>query len=266
MADSRITVIGPQTKEKGISLLPSNQKIIHQTDKGIKLHIINSNQDKGRRDIIATVAGSVLLGLQSIIYLESTIEGMFGKITFEKIKEIIVRSITDFWEDAHDKEVEYLFNIADDQNRNRILSLTATSTSKPILHEIPSDHGVTIGVIGDQKERIRREIYSEITTILMLKADLEPAEAALISCLRAMRRETENPGNIFVGGPIQLAAMKGTKAYYMASNYKDFLSFRGAKFNSLIDIRMAPLKHMSWPIFEKVYDPNLPLEVALADI
>lgn len=263
-ADSRITVVGASQTEKGLSTLPSTHEIKHQTDHGIKLHIVKSDQTRGRRDIVASVAGSVLLGLQSLIYLESVIQGMLGAQTFDRLLETIVRAIDLFWSDAHDKGVEYIFQLADDQNRTRIFELTASNSSTPELREVHAEQGIVLSVIGDQKQRVRNEVFSEINRILYLKSEISLEEAALIASIRAMRRETENPQNLFVGGPIQMVTMKGVSAYYVASQYKEHIAFRSAIFGPTLDAFVAPLRHTAWPIASDQYDPDLTLEEALA--
>lgn len=264
LTDSRITVMGRSDDAKAINYLPTTLKLKHQTDRGIKLHIIKSDQSKGGRDIVASVAGSVLLGLQSLIYIDSAIQGLLGKLTFDRLLNTVINSIEHFWDGAYDQEVEYLFKIADDDNKTRILHVLATRDSKPTLLEIRPENGVVLGVIGDQSERVRQDIFSEINRIMILRPSMSVEAATLIAAIRAMRRETEDPQNLFVGGPIQMAAMKGVNAYYMASHYKTQIAFRSALFGPNADLFSGPFKHVSWDISLKEYDPQLSLEDALS--
>lgn len=68
-ADSRITILGSIDKQTATGgFLPSNAKIRHQTDSGIKIQIVSAIRDdnESSRDFVFSIAGAVSLGLQSL--------------------------------------------------------------------------------------------------------------------------------------------------------------------------------------------------------
>lgn len=260
LSDSRLTVVRNKRDENGFVNISSDMEICHQNDFGIKLHVMKSDRKRGRRDIVASVAGAVSLGLQSIIHLEAVIIGILGRVSFDQLLEIIDETIDNFWRPAYDKEIEYLFMLADDSGRTRIFEKIGTPGQVYPLKEVPNDHGVYFGVIGDRKAEIKSIILSEVNKLLVCNARI-PIEAALeVACVRAIRREIEDPQNLLVGGNIQAAAMKGDKGYYLSVQYDNHLSFRSASYPSQIDISKFPMLHPLWPLYLEIYNPQNEIE------
>ncbi|MGE0919758.1 hypothetical protein [Trichlorobacter lovleyi] len=260
LSDSRLTVVRNKNVENGFVNIPSDTEICHQNDFGIKLHVMKSDRKRGRRDIVASVAGAVSLGLQSIIHLEAVIIGLLGGAKFDQLIEIIDETIDNFWRTAYDKEIEYLFMLADDSGRTRIFEKIGTPREVYPLEEVPNEHGVYFGVIGDRKNEIKGIILCEVNKLLICKPRM-PIETALeIACVRAIRREIEDPQNLLVGGNIQAAAMKGHEGYYLSAQYDNHLSFRSASYPSQINISRFPLMHPLWPFNSEIYNPRNAIE------
>lgn len=264
IADSRLTVIRKETQqvnEEGISILPANTKIVHQNDFGIKLHVIKHRNKKNERDIVIAVAGAVSLGIQSIIHLEACFAGLYGHQTFEQTIELIETTIDRFWENSYDKDIEYLITLADDETKTRIFRKIGRDHSLSKIEEILPEHEMTLGVIGDNCDAIKKTIFGEVNTLLVINNNI-PIEAALdAACGRAMRREIENDENVYVGGYIQAAAMKGKEGYYMGVHYKDGISFRGVFYGKEVSLAEYPFKYPSWPYNWDIYNPKIELEL-----
>jgi hypothetical protein len=263
ISDSRLTVLKKKQipNETALNILPTNTFIAHQNDCGIKLHLIKHRNKRNERDIAFAVAGAVSLGIQSILHLEATFLGLMGEQTFEQTVVLIDKTIDKFWENAYDKEIEYLITLADDNNSTRIFRKIGKSNEIFTILEVKSENGITLGVIGDNSELIRSNILGEVNKLLIINNTI-PIESALASaCGRALRREIENEDNSFVGGNIQGIGLKGRDGFYMTIQYKEGVSFRGIYYGNEVYLDEFPSRYPTWPYDSNIYDPKIELEL-----
>lgn len=259
ITDSRLTTSKRKTKlqsndssESAKTFIPSNIEIVHQSDTGIKLHIIKSLNSAHQRDIVVSIAGSVSLGIQSVIHLESALRGITKYVNYDSLLKIIDVTIEKFWENAHDKEVEYLFMIPDDEGRSRILRKHRNFS----FEEIPPIHDIIVGVIGDNSKLIKERIIGDINRIITAKKEIPLYVATEVACIRAMRKEIEDEDNKLVGGAMQMGILEGNTADYYRVNYKGINYFRGISYGELIDLNTFPFYYRPWSIGVDLFDPE----------
>lgn len=275
LSDSRLTVVRrtqpdstvsseqiTENVERAFPLLPENVEIVHQNDSGIKIHVIHYEKKSGRRDITITVAGAVALGILSAIHLEATLNGLYGKYSYEQVLDIIEDHLNRFWQTAYDQDIEYLIMLADDDGKTHLWKKVGGRGGIKPLSEVMDENGMLLGVIGDQAELVRQQIFGDVNKLTLLNHDLILEEALDIASVRALRAAIENKDNPLVGGGIQAAVMKGTEGYYMTASYNGRYFFRGVEFGPTLRQDNAPLKHPTWPYDLAYYDPAVSIETA----
>jgi hypothetical protein len=264
ISDSRITIIGLNKfntidNEQGFykNLLSSNVSIKHQTNKGIKTFIVNHRlqfQNSFSRSIIFTVAGAVPLGLHSLYFLQARLDGTLFPSTSEKLVPFILDTLQDFWEDAYDKDIEYLFAFTDENNQLRSFKITGCPDNFE-MEEVERYHGLLFSVIGDNSEEVITEILHETNAFSTL--GLNPNNMVFISCIRALRRAINEPSILSIGGGIQLVNLIGNKAGHMGvriSNDECYLM--GAKIPGGLKLGSGAQGQGIMDLSHIKYDPN----------
>lgn len=230
-ADSLITTLGASTKQTAVGgFLPSNAEIKHQTDKGIKIQIVSAVTDSSEiyHDFVFSIAGAVSLGLQSLIHLDSVFKTFYENYSFEQYIDKVEITLHEFWQDAWDKEIEYLMTATDDIGEVRIIHIRGTE-SDLVLEEIQHEHGLLLAVIGDNAEGSRATILREMNSLMC--AGMEMTSALDVACVRMMRRAIEDSTQKFIGGNMQACLLVDKNAKYMTLDDGANLLFRGVKYS-----------------------------------
>ncbi|KAM3098025.1 hypothetical protein ACKFKF_18370 [Phormidesmis sp. 146-12] len=257
-SDSLITTLGANSQQTGTgSFLPSNAEIKHQTARGIKIQIVSATaygKSDVRRDFVFSIAGAVPLGLQSLIHLDSVFKTFLANYRFEDYLKRVEGTLREFWQDAWDKDIEYLVTAADDGGEIRIIYMRGTE-SDLIIEEIEAEDGLLFAVIGDRAEEAYDMIRRETNSLMC--AGMEIDSALHLACLRMMRRAIEDPNQIFVGGSIQSCQVWGRKAAYITLDDGNQLMYRGVKYsrewNRSIDMAPFPVAYIS----ADMYNPQV---------
>jgi hypothetical protein len=264
-SDSLITTTGAITDQAALkTFLPSDTEIKHRTDKGIKIQIVSASSEDGAptHDFIFSIAGAVSLGLQSLIHLESVFKIFYEKCSFEEYLRTIETVLNEFWEDARDKDIEYLITTVDDSKEVRIIHVKGGgSESSLVFEEIQKEGDLLLAVIGDNADEARNKILNE--THALLYAGYEVFSALDIACLRMIRRAVEDPEQEFIGGNIQSCMLTEDKAQYIVLDNGSHLLFRGIKYprghheyprrlNQLVDKKSFLVSH----IYQNIFNPD----------
>jgi hypothetical protein len=261
-SDSLITTVGASNHQLDIGgFLPSNEEIKHRTTRGIKIHIVSAMTDgrSNNRDFVFSIAGAVPLGLQSLIHLDSVFKTFYGNYRFEEYIGRAERTLQEFWQDAWDKDIQYLVTAVDDVGEIRIIYIRgAKSESNLIVDEIEAENELLFAVIGDQAEPAKDLIRSETNSLMC--AGIEMYSALDLACLRMMRRAVEDPSQIFIGGNIQSCLLRGRNAQYVTLDNGNQLMYRGVEYskewNDSIDIAPRPI----FNIGEDIYNPQISIQ------
>ncbi|MFN6487130.1 MULTISPECIES: hypothetical protein [unclassified Nostoc] len=272
-ADSRITTLGASTKQTTVGgFLPSNAEIKHKTDRGIKIQIVSAVTDgsESYRDFVFSIAGSVSLGLQSLIHLDSVFKTFYENYSFEQYIDRAKITLHEFWQDAWDQEIEYLMTATDDIGEIRIIYVKGTE-SDLVLEEIQQEDGLLLAVVGDNAEESRETIRRETNSLMC--AGMEMNSALDVACVRMMRRAIENPNQIFIGGNIQACLLVDKSAKYLTLDDGSNLLFRSVKYsrewrdyprklNTLIERPSFPVLNIN----QDMYDPQKSLQEIMNQI
>ena len=256
-ADSLLTTLGPKDRrgEKG-AFLPSNAEIRHQTPRGIKIHTVSASvgEKRSSRGFVFSIAGAVPLGLQSLIHLDSVFKTLRERYSFEEYISHAEKTLRDFWQHAWDKDIEYLITACDDHNETRIFHLKGTE-SDLITEEVQLENGLLFAVIGDGAEKAREWILRETNSLVCAGFDIYSSLDT--ACIRMMRRAIEDPTQIFIGGSIQSASLRGWEARYLTVDDGNQHAFRGVEYpveyENLINRAPFPITYVCGDI----YDPQL---------
>ncbi|EDX82324.1 hypothetical protein S7335_881 [Synechococcus sp. PCC 7335] len=229
--DSRITTTGAKTKQTEVGgFLPSHTEIKHQTDKGIKIQIVSALTGSGEhcRDFVFSIAGAVSLGIQSLIHLDSVFTTFYEDCDFEQYIEKAKATLHTFWQDAWDKDIEYLMTATDDNNEIRIFHVKGTK-SDLVFEDLQQEDELLLGVIGDNAEEARATIRQEISSLMY--AGMAIHSALDLACVRMMRRAIENQNQKFIGGNMQACLLVDKGANHMVLDDGQNLLFRGVRYS-----------------------------------
>ena len=268
MADSRLTVTGPRDgtgpqsrRESGAvhTLLPSDQEVRHRTDLAVKLHIVNVRALFAERPwlpVVFCVAGAASLGLHSLLHLAARVDGMMLPRDYDKVTDFVCEALAQFWRDAHDKDIEYLFAYLRDGTL-RIERLWGNARAPELRREeVRAEHGLTFAVIGDDAEGVHGEILGE--TCALSAAGCDPERVVWLACVRALRRRIEAPSVWTVGGGIQMAHVATKSAGHMAVLMgRNECYFRGAPVPVLDGLGEQGGGRRCIDLCEPKYNPNL---------
>ncbi|HYW22049.1 MAG TPA: hypothetical protein VE956_22610 [Nodularia sp. (in: cyanobacteria)] len=274
-ADSRITILGPIDKQTAVGgFLPSNAEIRHQTDSGIKIQIVSAIRDdnESSRDFVFSIAGSVSLGLQSLIHLDSVFKTFYENYSFEEYIDRIKITLHEFWKDAWDQEIQYLMTATDDSGKIRIIYIRGSeSESDLVLEEVQEEKGLLLSVIGDNAEEAREKIFSETNSLV--SRGMEMNSALDVACLRMMRRAVEDQNQIFIGGNIQSCYLKDKSAKYITLDDGCNLLFRGVKYSreygdypSKLNREKDLPSFLTSSINQDIYDPRKSIQEIMDQI
>lgn len=243
---------GESDKESG-AFLPSNVEVRHQTPHAVKVHIVSQSEHfycGDGYDVIFSIAGNVSLGLQSILHLESYLQGTYD-LWFDDMAYAIRDKIYPFWSKASDKEIELSYCITDHKGRTHIFEIF-TREGELFIDFVDEVHGVTISVIGDDPKEVKNTIYKKITALTYGKG-LTLEEATHIACVDTLKEKIDSEESIFIGGSIQGARLQGYKASYLS--FKDeHVSFRGSQVeqSDRLNYPSVALLEEGYPITEVV--------------
>jgi hypothetical protein len=258
-ADSLLTTLGARNHQTGVGFLPSNAEIKHQTPRGIKIQIVSAITD-GRasfRDFVFSIAGAVSLGLQSLIHLDSVFKTFYGNYRFEEYINRTEMTLREFWQDAWDKDIEYLITATDDVGEMRIIYVKGTE-SDLIFEEVYPKDGLLFAVIGDGAEEAQNMIRRETNSLMC--AGIEMDSALEIACLRMMRRAVEDPNQVFIGGSIQSVLLRGRNAQYITLDDGSHLMYRGVKYPKVWNSSITRPPFPITSIDHNRYNPQVSLQ------
>ena len=229
-SDSLITVLGSKTS--GGTFLPSNSEIKHQTPRGIKIHVVTALTKEGEvdRDFVFSIAGAVPLGLQSLIHLESVFKTFYDNYSFDEYILRIKDTLLEFWQDAYDKDIDYLLTAISDDGETKIFHIKGTGSDQDLyFEEIEPKSGIILAVIGDCSEEAQKQIMTEVNALMC--AGIELYSALDLACLRMLKRVIEDETQIFIGGNIQACLLVGRRAHYITLDDGENLLYRGIKYS-----------------------------------
>lgn len=263
ISDSLLTTIKNIDKDKknddiidSGSFLPSDQKIVHQTPYGIKVHIIsqkNSTYASSRFDIVVSIAGNVSLGLQSLLHVDAILQGS-SYMWDDQILWIIEDKIRLFWNNARDQSLQMSFVITKHKRKTKFFELYADNNTFEFF-EVEEEHGLLISVIGDGSADVKEEIYKRINSLSYSNMSLNQIiHKVSIGILLEIINSTNSR---FIGGSLQGAIFNDNIASYLKikteTEFGDYLVFyRGAEIESyeskLIEVPLLDLTSPDFPI------------------
>jgi hypothetical protein len=186
------------------------------SNKAVKLHVASQRRTTyaaERYDILFAMSGNLLLGLQSVLYVDACLQGTSGTWVDAMIN-IIDDKLLDFWSDAITKEITYSISLHDHKRRARIFEWRGENPrGTPSMREAEEEHGLLFSVHGDRAAFVRQRILSEIQRCSC--HGIDPNHALPYSCIRALRAEIDDPTSIYIGGNIQAAYMRGHIAEHL---------------------------------------------------
>lgn len=273
-SDSLITVLGSNASQTAIgTFLPSNAEVKHQTPKGIKIQIVTALTKEGEvdRDFVFSIAGAVPLGLQSLIHLDSVFKTFCDNYSFEEYITKIKETLFEFWQDAYDKDIDYLLAATSDDRETKIFHIQGTgSDSNLYFEEVQPENGITLAVIGDCAGAARSQIMTEVNALMC--GEIELYSALDVACIRMLRRAIEDDTNRFVGGNIQACWLIQYKANYIALDNGRNLIYRGIEYSREwndyprnLNTEVDRAGFLTTKIDQDIYDPQMPIEQVVAN-
>lgn len=271
-SDSLITVLGSKTS--GGTFLPSNAEIKHQTPRGIKIHVVTALTKEGEadRDFVFSIAGAVPLGLQSLIHLESVFKTFYDNYSFDEYISRIKDTLLEFWQDAYDKDIDYLLTATSDDRETKIFHIKGTGSDQDLsFEEIEPKNGIILAVIGDCSEEAQKQIMTEVNALMC--AGIELYSALDLACLRMLKRAIEDETQIFVGGNIQACLLVGCRAHHIALDDGENLLYRGIKYSRewsdyprKLNTDVDRKGFLTTKIDKDIYDPKMTIEEVVEKI
>lgn len=228
LSDSRLTTIYKgNTSVQRASFLPSDMKILHQTDYGIKVQILTQNTSgstASQFNIVVSIAGNVSLGLQCLAHIDACLMTN-STLWAESVPWYLKDKINEFWNDARDQSLQMSFVLNNHKGKTKIFELDADDNSFE-FSEVNEVSGILISVIGDNAFSVKEKIFNEINRRLYTE-DLNTSIHK--SAITELKKEIESQSNLFVGGKIQGAIFNDNIAMYLKVKNEDGCSIRAAR-------------------------------------
>lgn len=217
LADTLLTVISRRSncgtlpdKATLVRVIPEGWEVKNQTKYGVKTYPVLQKSAVGDvrvRPMVFCIAGSVALGLHSLIHLEARLTGTPLMGSLDELLHFVVNTLREFWDGAFDKDIEYLFAITDN-NQLHLYKIVGDRNTFDLL-EIARTHGLLFGIIGDGVEEVNQQILQEAQSLCVAGISTKPA--LFTACVRALKRSINDPNIWTVGGGIQACMMNGNK-------------------------------------------------------
>ena len=257
VSDSRLTTTGKNDKSvESAAFLPSNQKILHQTDYGIKVQILTqkeSGSTYSEFNVIVSIAGNVSLGLQCLAHIDACLQGN-DLLWAESIPSYIEDKILLFWNNARDQTLQMSFTLNNHKGATRIFELNADENIFE-FKELQEENGILLSVIGDNADNVKNDIFLKINSKLYTNGNLNVViHTSVLSTLsNIMKNETD----LYVGGKIQGAIFNNDRATYLKIKDIDGFTFRTAEIEDYeIEILKFPLLDLTDEFFPVINNKN----------
>ncbi|WP_312488413.1 hypothetical protein [Massilia timonae] len=222
-SDSLITTT--KYKQPTASFLPTNEEILHQTPYAVKVHNITGVKAYtcDNIDILVTIAGNVLLGLQCALHIESYLK--HGYNLWPRDIELAIESkIHDFWRDARDRSIKMSFSFFDHKRNPVLLECRATGPGDFNFGRVESQGDFILSVLGDGDDTAKASILSKANAYTYTHS---VDEAIHIASLSALQHAIDDPTKIFIGGHVQASRLQHFNSQYLVADYEGDKYFRG---------------------------------------